>query len=167
VFNASFPSCPILGNTISYSLALLASAPSTKPHQLPRPTLTSEHECLSLMSFTACTPHSILENHRRMAGVATDFPRHHQGLPCLTLLNSAVGPPLKQPFGHRRGVSPTGWAACGCLLPLWTPTPYAYVSARVSGLDTIFDFIQSLRVKPRSPPSDREIPFPTALQVKF
>jgi hypothetical protein len=54
-------------------------------------------------------------------GVAMDFLKFHPGSPCLTLLHSAGGPPLKQPYGHFRGGLPVGWVAYGRLLPLWTP----------------------------------------------
>jgi hypothetical protein len=121
-----------------------------------------------ILSLTACTPHSILENHRRMAGVATDFPRHYQGLPCPTLLNSAVGPPLKQPIGHRRGSLPTGWAACGCLLPLWTPTPYAHelfnhycLPLQILFLDRFSDFILSFKSETLLSHLDREFLSPS------
>jgi hypothetical protein len=54
-------------------------------------------------------------------GVATDSLKYHPGPPSLTLLRPAVEPPLKRPFGRFRGGPPTGWVACGCLLPFWTP----------------------------------------------
>jgi hypothetical protein len=38
-----------------------------------------------------------------------------------TLLCSAGGPPLKQPYGRFRVGPPAGLVACGRLLPFWTP----------------------------------------------
>jgi hypothetical protein len=54
-------------------------------------------------------------------GVATDSLKFHQSPPCPTLLHLAGGRPLKRPSGHFRDGSPTGWAAGGCLLPIWIP----------------------------------------------
>jgi hypothetical protein len=48
-------------------------------------------------------------------GVANGLPKLIQGPPCLTLLSLAGRPPLKQPYGRAER------AACGRLLPLWTP----------------------------------------------
>jgi hypothetical protein len=45
-------------------------------------------------------------------GVAIDSLKFHPGMPYLTLLRPAGGPPLEQPYGHFRG---------GRHLPLWTP----------------------------------------------
>jgi hypothetical protein len=50
-----------------------------------------------------------------------DSLKFHPGPPCLTLISPAGGPPLKRPYGHFRGGLPTEHAACGRLLPLWTP----------------------------------------------
>jgi hypothetical protein len=50
-----------------------------------------------------------------------NFLKFHLGPPCPTVLRPAGGPPLKQHFGHFRGGPPTGQAACGRPLPLWTP----------------------------------------------
>jgi hypothetical protein len=48
-------------------------------------------------------------------------------LPCLTLLCSAGGPPLKQPYGHFRGGLQGGWpVAVFCLFR--HPMLYAYAS---------------------------------------
>jgi hypothetical protein len=51
----------------------------------------------------------------------------------------AGGPPLKRPYGKFRGGLPAGWAACGCLLPLWTATPYAYVFFTKTSLSVMAD----------------------------
>jgi hypothetical protein len=37
-----------------------------------------------------------------------------------------VDHPLKWPYSRFRGGLPAGGVACGCLLPLVHPTPYAY-----------------------------------------
>jgi hypothetical protein len=54
-------------------------------------------------------------------GVAMDSLEYHPGLPCLTLLRSAGGPPSK--LSHRRfcGGPLAGQAAFSRLLPFWTP----------------------------------------------
>jgi hypothetical protein len=54
-------------------------------------------------------------------GVTMDSLKFHLGLPRPTLLRPADGPPLKRPYGHFRGCSPTGHTACGRLPPLWIP----------------------------------------------
>jgi hypothetical protein len=54
-------------------------------------------------------------------GMAMDSMKYHLGPPCLTLLRPAGAPPLKQPYVHFTGSPPAGQAACGHLLPLWTP----------------------------------------------
>jgi hypothetical protein len=51
-------------------------------------------------------------------GVAMDSLKYHYGP---TPLSPAGGPPLKRPYWHFRGGSPTGQAACGRPLPPWTP----------------------------------------------
>jgi hypothetical protein len=53
--------------------------------------------------------------------VAMDSLKFHPGLPCLTLLSPADGPPHKRPYGRLWGGPPTGRAACGRLLPPWIP----------------------------------------------
>jgi hypothetical protein len=50
-----------------------------------------------------------------------DSRKYHSAPPCPTLLRPAGGPLLKRPEGCFRGGPPKGWAACGRLLPLWTP----------------------------------------------
>jgi hypothetical protein len=54
-------------------------------------------------------------------GVAMDSLKYHQGPSCPTLLRPASGSLLKRPYSRFRDGLPAGWAACGCLLPLWTP----------------------------------------------
>jgi hypothetical protein len=54
-------------------------------------------------------------------GVAMDSPKFHPGPPCPTLLRPAGGPLLKRYNGRFRGGQPTRQAACGRLLPLWSP----------------------------------------------
>jgi hypothetical protein len=54
-------------------------------------------------------------------GVAMDSLKFHLGQPCLTLLRPACRPPLKRPYSCFRGGPPTGQAAYGRLLPLFTP----------------------------------------------
>jgi hypothetical protein len=56
-------------------------------------------------------------------GVAMDSLMFHPGLPCLTVLCPVGRPLLKRPHGHIRGDPRTGWAACDCLLPIWTLHP--------------------------------------------
>jgi hypothetical protein len=54
-------------------------------------------------------------------GVTMDFLKYHYSPPCPTVLCLAGGPPLKQPYGLSKDGLPTGQAACGRLLPFWTP----------------------------------------------
>jgi hypothetical protein len=54
-------------------------------------------------------------------GVAMDSLKFHLGLPCPTLVRPAGWPPLKRPYRHFKGGPPTGWTACDCLPPPWTP----------------------------------------------
>jgi hypothetical protein len=54
-------------------------------------------------------------------GVAMDLLQFHPGSPCLAILCSAGGSPLKQAYGCFRGGTPTGLSTCGQLLPFWTP----------------------------------------------
>jgi hypothetical protein len=56
-------------------------------------------------------------------GVATGHgvPKLSPGTTCSTFLRPAGRPPLKQPYGCFWGGPPTGCAACGHLLPHWTP----------------------------------------------
>jgi hypothetical protein len=58
--------------------------------------------------------------HGRMA---MDFLKFYPGPPCPSLVHPVAGPPLKRPHSLTafRGGPPVGRAACGCLLPLWTP----------------------------------------------
>ena len=51
-------------------------------------------------------------------GVVIDFLKYQLGPPCLTFLRPAGGRSLNRSYGHFRGDPPTGWAACGLLLPL-------------------------------------------------
>jgi hypothetical protein len=65
-----------------------------------------------------------LEGKRRIGvwqGVAMDSLKFQPGQPCFTLIRPAGETPLKGPCGRFRGGPPTLWAACGLLLPLWTP----------------------------------------------
>jgi hypothetical protein len=54
-------------------------------------------------------------------GVAMVSLKFHLALPCLTLLRPVGGRPLKWPYGRFGGGLPAGQAACGHLLPYWTP----------------------------------------------
>jgi hypothetical protein len=54
-------------------------------------------------------------------GLAMDSLKFHPGPLYLTFLSPAGGPPLKRPYSRFRGGSPARQAACGHLLPLWTP----------------------------------------------
>jgi hypothetical protein len=54
-------------------------------------------------------------------GVAMDSLQFHLGLPCPSFLRPVVGPPLKLPYIHFRDGPPAWRAACGRILPLWTP----------------------------------------------
>jgi hypothetical protein len=65
-------------------------------------------------------------------GVAMDFLKFHPGPPCPTLLRPAGGPPLKQPAGQ---------AACGRLLPLWTPHAVRLCSCHTVGGSVLFSGI--------------------------
>jgi hypothetical protein len=56
-------------------------------------------------------------------GVAIDSLKFHPGVPCPTLLRTAVGPPLKRPYGRFR-VGPPG------LLPPWAPYAYGWLAVR-------------------------------------
>jgi hypothetical protein len=53
--------------------------------------------------------------------VAMDSLKFHVSPPCPTLLGPGGWPPLNLPYSHFRGGPLTGQAACGRLLPLWTP----------------------------------------------
>jgi hypothetical protein len=54
-------------------------------------------------------------------GVAMDSLKYHWGQPCPTLLRPASRPSLRRPYGRFRGGPPSGPAAYGRPLPLWTP----------------------------------------------
>jgi hypothetical protein len=54
-------------------------------------------------------------------GVAMDFLKFHPGPLCPTLLCPAGGQPLKRSYSCFSSVAPAGQAACGHLLPPWTP----------------------------------------------
>jgi hypothetical protein len=54
-------------------------------------------------------------------GVSTDSQNFYPGPLCQTLLRFVGRPPPKRPFGRFGGGPPTGWAACGRLLPPWIP----------------------------------------------
>jgi hypothetical protein len=47
--------------------------------------------------------------------------KFHAGPPCPSLLHPVGEQPLKRPYSRFRGSPPPGWAACGSLLPHWTP----------------------------------------------
>jgi hypothetical protein len=50
-----------------------------------------------------------------------DSLKFYMGPPCPNLLRPVDGPPLKRPYGCFWGNPSTGRAACGRLLPFWTP----------------------------------------------
>jgi hypothetical protein len=54
-------------------------------------------------------------------GIAMDSLKFHPGPPCPTFGRPAGEPPLKRPYIRFRGGLLAGRAACGHLLPLWTP----------------------------------------------
>jgi hypothetical protein len=54
-------------------------------------------------------------------GMAKDSLNYRYVPPCRTLLRPAGGPPMKRSCGYFRGGMPTGQAACGRILPCWTP----------------------------------------------
>jgi hypothetical protein len=54
-------------------------------------------------------------------GLAMDSLKFKPGPPCPTLLRPAGRQPLKQTYSRFRGGPPTGWTACGLLLPPWKP----------------------------------------------
>jgi hypothetical protein len=56
-------------------------------------------------------------------GLAMDSLKFHVGPPWPTFLRPADELPLKRPHGCYRGGPRAGRAACGRLLPLWTPQP--------------------------------------------
>jgi hypothetical protein len=68
-------------------------------------------------------------------GVATDSLKFHPGSRSPTLLRPAGRPSLKELYSHFRGGLPTGWAAYGYLLPLWTAHAvclWLYIKKKVS-----------------------------------
>jgi hypothetical protein len=54
-------------------------------------------------------------------GVAMVSLKFHPGPPCSAFPRPTGGPPLKRPYSCFRGGPLAGRAACGHLLPLWTP----------------------------------------------
>jgi hypothetical protein len=54
-------------------------------------------------------------------GVAMDSLEFHPGLSCTTLLHPVGGLPLIRHYSLFRGDPPADQAACGRLLPFWTP----------------------------------------------
>jgi hypothetical protein len=59
-------------------------------------------------------------------GVTMDSLKFHPGQPCSTCLLPGARSLLKQPYGLFRGSPPIGRAACGPLLPPWTPHAYEF-----------------------------------------
>jgi hypothetical protein len=83
--------------------------------------------CLTL---GACVPLPSTWAYGNWEGVAMDSLRFYLGPPSSTLLRPAAEPPLKLRYGRIRGGPPAERMACGRLLPLEHPTPYAYAGPR-------------------------------------
>jgi hypothetical protein len=66
-------------------------------------------------------PETRVSTHRHMATGGHGLPKVSPGPPCPTFLRPAGGPPLKWSYNCFRAALPAGHAACGRLLPLWTP----------------------------------------------
>jgi hypothetical protein len=66
--------------------------------------------------------------------VEMDSPMFHPGLPCLTLLRPAGGPPLKRPYGRFRDGLPAERAApAGGLRPSSTPVDTLHRTSVLQG----------------------------------
>jgi hypothetical protein len=114
--------------------------PTLDPSSIPRHSCSGPHlVCHRVLSWivSICISGS---QHERMA-------RGGHGLPKVSVRHVLPNPstpcgwpPLKRPFQRW---PPTGQVACGCLLPLGHPTPYASRSQSHQKLNPEFDFLKS------------------------
>jgi hypothetical protein len=78
-------------------------------------------------------------------GVGMDSLKFHRCPLCPTLLRPAGGPPPKWPYIRFRGGPPARQAACGRLLPFWTPHAVRLCLFRV-GFELTLDILPCRRL---------------------
>jgi hypothetical protein len=84
----------------------------------PRPEMQTFHEVI----FSLPPRHHFsIRSMGVWKGVAMDSLKFYLGPHCIIFPRPAGGPPLKQLYNRLRGGPPSGRAACGRLLPFWTP----------------------------------------------